>query len=133
MVNQGKAKFKQSKIEKMVNKLVVLLVILELLWCLIMAVMHGCFIRDKAAFMPELGRNKVEYIYYSGNTDPERGEVPEHSYSATKEALTMYVGFFILLNTLIPISLIVTLEIVKTIQSKFIQHDSEMICPDTGL
>jgi len=44
MVNQGKAKFKQSKIEKMVNKLVILLVILELLWCFIMATMHGCFI-----------------------------------------------------------------------------------------
>jgi len=37
-----------------------------------------------------------------------------------------YFGYFILLNTMIPISLIVSLEIVKLIQAYFISRDDEM-------
>lgn len=34
-----------------------------------------------------------------------------------------FAGYFILLNTMIPISLIVSIEVIKSIQGYFINHD----------
>lgn len=52
--------------------------------------------------------------------------VPSLVYNPKTIGLTSYPAYFILLNTLIPISLVVTLEIVKTLQMPFIQHDVHM-------
>lgn len=38
--------------------------------------------------------------------------------------------YFLLLNTLIPISLIVTIEMVKLVQAYFIVNDAQMYCQD---
>jgi magnesium-transporting ATPase (P-type) len=59
----------------------------------------------------------AEYIYYSGEItlDSNNMYVPSLVYNPKTIGLTSYPAYFILLNTLIPISLVVTLEIVKTL------------------
>jgi magnesium-transporting ATPase (P-type) len=42
------------------------------------------------------------------------------------DAVERFFTYFILLNTMIPISLVVTLEIVKVIQAYFISRDREL-------
>lgn len=42
------------------------------------------------------------------------------------EAGLSFVGYFILLNTMIPISLIVSIEVIKSFQGYFIGHDQLM-------
>ena len=50
----------------------------------------------------------------------------EENRSPGVNAVLRYFGYFILLNTMIPISLIVSSEIVKLIQAYFIIRDEEM-------
>jgi phospholipid-translocating ATPase len=49
-----------------------------------------------------------------------------YSKAAEVEAGTAFAGYFILLNTMIPISLIVSIEVIKSIQGYFIDHDELM-------
>jgi phospholipid-transporting ATPase len=48
------------------------------------------------------------------------------SYSVGGDAALMFCTYFVLINTMIPISLIVSLEIVKVSQSYFIDKDKFM-------
>jgi len=64
---------------------------------------------------------KAEYLF---NTDPLN--LDDSSYYAARQAVITYGQYFILLNTVIPISLIVSLEFVKLIQTPFIHNDVEM-------
>jgi hypothetical protein len=57
--------------------------------------------------------NRAEYIFYCGEK-LSNGHY-EFEYSAKYEGLKGYPEYFILLNTIIPISLVVTLEISKTL------------------
>jgi len=50
----------------------------------------------------------------------------EENMPAGYNATLRYFTYFILFNTMIPISLIVSLEIVKIIQAYFIMRDEEM-------
>ncbi|KAJ3215202.1 Phospholipid-transporting ATPase IA [Clydaea vesicula] len=50
----------------------------------------------------------------------------------TKNPVTTFFSFVILYNTLIPISLYVTLEMVKLVQIYFINHDLMMYCEASG-
>ena len=50
----------------------------------------------------------------------------EENTPAGYNATLRYFTYFILFNTMIPISLIVSLEIVKIIQAYFIMRDEEM-------
>ena len=43
------------------------------------------------------------------------------------EGLYSFLRYFVLLNTLIPISLVVSLEIIKVIQSYYIMNDANMV------
>ena len=59
------------------------------------------------------------------------GDEYDHFYLMETEkpgfnAFLRFFTYFILLNTMIPISLIVTLEIVKVIQGYFISRDEDM-------
>jgi len=66
MMNQGNAKFKQSHIEKQINKLVILLVIVELCMCIVMAVLGGRFTQLKGMFNSSKNSNLAEYLFFSG-------------------------------------------------------------------
>jgi P-type E1-E2 ATPase len=52
----------------------------------------------------------------------------EVEYNVIENIIINFFSYFLLLNTLIPISLVVTLEFVKVFLSMFIFFDSEMVC-----
>ena len=104
MMNSKTTPFKQSSYEKVLNVIVVFELGLQTLLCLVASVFAGLYIAD----------DQKEYMYYSTQNSPLVG------------GLLRYATFFILLNTLIPISLIITLELVKFLQKFGLEDDLEM-------
>ena len=103
--NLSGRRFKQSRIEKQVNKFIILIVLLQVVLCGYSAVSAGMWTA-----------NEWDGHWYLGDTD----------YEPWVQGVLNYFTYFLLLNTMIPISLIVSLEIVKVGQGLFMQFDQEM-------
>lgn len=104
MKNSENSRYKSSKMEALMNSLILRLLILQAL--LYLAACVGFLSWNIAA--------------YDNNTNFWR-----YSFSVYVEALLMIFTYFILFNTMLPISLIVTLELVKVGQSYFISVDND--------
>ena len=103
MKNSEAVKFKMSNVEKKLNTFVIGVLILQFLICLLLAILNGSF-------------NSVNDKVYLG----------ESEYSIFFEALLSYFTYYILLNTMLPISLVVTLEFVKIFQAYFVSCDEDL-------
>lgn len=112
MQNQDKPRFKLSQIEAQTNTLILLIILLEVAMCLVIMV-------GSAVWNSENAENFDYFI-------PER-------YSGVVEGLLSFFTVFILLNTMIPISLIISLEMVKFTQAYFIDNDADMKGKEGGL
>ena len=51
-------------------------------------------------------------------------------YNVSTNGVISFFSYFLLLNTLLPISLIVSLEVVKVIQAYFIVNDVKIYCSE---
>jgi magnesium-transporting ATPase (P-type) len=91
MQNSQKSRFKQSKMEIKMNRLIIYIVIVQACLCIIIAV--------------------VGSIWYKEN-DAENDYLP-FDWAVGTDGVITYFSYFLLLNTMLPISLIVTLELVK--------------------
>ena len=114
MKNAESSKFKQSNVEKVVNYCILSILIIELLLCLLCAVAN--FVWD--------------HVYLDGKQEHEVYLVKE--YQNGTQAVLNYFSYFLLFNTMIPISLVISLEFVKLIQSYFIKKDEEMFNKESG-
>lgn len=108
MLNAKKAGFKQSRLEGIVNQLVFCVFLLQLSICLVLSLLTLNWYKTK-------GEDK--------------------DYIDLDESLTMlwvksFFRYFLLLNTLIPISLVVTIEVVKVLQARFMEWDAKMYNKD---
>eukprot|EP01022_Parablepharisma_sp_SALTPOND_P012516 TRINITY_DN16105_c0_g1_i3.p2 TRINITY_DN16105_c0_g1~~TRINITY_DN16105_c0_g1_i3.p2 ORF type:complete len:773 (+),score=77.26 TRINITY_DN16105_c0_g1_i3:2717-5035(+) len=101
LLNTNRGRTKQSRIEKIMNQLIILILFVQIFLCIVVG-MLGTMWRS----------NFSEDHHY---LQEERG--------VGMMALVTFFSYFLLLNTLIPISLVVTLEIVKFMQLFFIQWD----------
>lgn len=110
MMNSQKSRTKQSNVEKRLNWVIFKILQVQLFICLSLAIIMT--VRDKLD-----DADQSSYLG-SGNTD--------------ENGLLNFFSYFLLLNTMIPISLIVTLEIIKVIQCVFMAWDSEMFSVDDG-
>lgn len=96
---------KESKVEKRVNKFIFVIMILQFFMCLTAAVGAYFFLKDT---------------------------IDDHKYikgidrSNTFQSILTYFTYFLLLNTMLPISLIISLELLKVSQGYFMQNDLEM-------
>ncbi|KTF74833.1 hypothetical protein cypCar_00017135 [Cyprinus carpio] len=113
MQNNSGPRYKRSKLERRLNMDVLWCVILLLLMCLIAAVGHG--------------------FWLSGLQNPIY-MIPDDTHPALA-AFYMFWTMIIVLQVLIPISLYVSIEIVKLGQIYFIQNDLDLYNPvlDTGV
>ncbi len=82
-----------------------MILLLQIVFCFIVAVLDGVF----------LNNNRSNYTYISFS-----------SYHSGFDAFLMWCTYMVLLNTMIPISLIVSIEVVKMSQSYFIDKDKLM-------
>ena len=107
MKNAKEPKTKFSSVETLMNKGLVFIFILQAVLCFIAALLRGTL--------------------YIKNLDSEnKDSTIDFGYSPYRNGIESFLIFFtylLLLNTLIPISLIITLEVVKIIQGLFMNSD----------
>ena len=111
MKNSESSKNKQSQVEKLANSLILKILIFQTIVCAAAAVGTFAFL-----YVKEEDYKGMIYI--------------EYSYEV--EAIISFLSYFLLNNTMIPISLIVSLEFVKLIQAYFINKDEDMYCAENG-
>ena len=118
MKNAKEPLIKMSKVEKLLNKLLVGIFILQLILSIISAILHFTYFKRDSKLMAESDtlndeeKNKNTFIDYM-------------DFNIWVDSLLSFFTYFLLLNTLIPVSLVITLEIVKIIQGLFISVDAK--------
>ena len=103
-MNSQKVREKQSKMERKLNKLVVYIVIAQAILCVLVVIISSFWYKNAEA----------DYYYLPFN------------WAVGVQAVIIFFSYFLLLNTMLPISLIISLEIVKVVQSFFIINDAKM-------
>ena len=102
MKNSSVARNKQSNIERLLNSFLIFVLLLEVIFCVISAVLCGFWLSQHSPF----------YLYTE--------------YSSSMEGFLNFFTYFILNSTMIPNSLIVSLELVKLAQGYFISVDEDL-------
>ena len=97
---------KYSSVEKLMNQALIFIFIFQGILCVICAVLRG-------------------YYYKKNNLDKadKNKSFGYTMYNYTRESFFNYFTYLLLLNTLIPISLIITMEVVKIFQGYFMEKD----------
>ena len=108
MKNAEASKGKQSNVERTVNKCIIAILGIQMFLCALSAVAGLIWT------IVNLDGN-YQHILYLGKT-----------YGKGKQAVLFFFSYFLLFNTMIPISLVISLELVKVIQAFFIKRDKEM-------
>ncbi|XP_076288179.1 ATPase phospholipid transporting 8B isoform X2 [Lasioglossum baleicum] len=119
MQNSGKTKFKRTSIDRLLNLLIIGIVFFLLSMCLFC--MIGCGIWESL-----VGRYFQVYLPWDSlvPTEPMGG--------ATVIALLVFFSYAIVLNTVVPISLYVSVEVIRFVQSFLINWDEEMYYAPTN-
>jgi len=118
MKNAKEPLTKMSTVEKLLNKLLVGIFILQLILSLISAILHFVYFKRDSKLMAESDtlndeeKNKNTFIDYM-------------DFNIWVDSLLSFFTYLLLLNTLIPVSLVIALEIVKLIQGLFISVDAK--------
>ncbi|CAJ1071117.1 phospholipid-transporting ATPase IC [Xyrichtys novacula] len=106
MRNGGKTRFKRTKIDELMNYMVYTIFVLLILVAAGLAIGH-------TFWYEEIG-SKAWYLYDGKDQD------------ASYRGFLSFWGYIIVLNTMVPISLYVSVEVIRLGQSKFINWDLQM-------
>jgi phospholipid-transporting ATPase len=109
-MNMSKRRYKESQIEHKTNRYIVVIIVLQFCLCLVCAVASGSWVSSNM--------NEHDYIRYDKDYDIYDKGGPQ--------GVLSYFTYFLLLNTMLPISLIVSLELLKLGQGFFMMFDKEM-------
>lgn len=112
ILNSKSPRQKLSNLEILLSKLLIFILIIQIIFCLICAIAHSIYNIVNVV--------NADYRLVNNGYLP-----PPYNNNATDSTLS-YFTYLLLLNTMIPISLIVTLEICKVIQGYFIEVDCEL-------
>lgn len=112
MMNSRAAPTKRSRVERKTNFYIAWIFALQLLLCL------GC----------SVGRH-IMGTRHEPNETYLRHDLDARPYSAARDAARVFFTFLILFNNFIPISLYVSLEVVKVFQAAQINNDLDMYHP----
>ncbi|NXX49882.1 AT8B3 ATPase, partial [Tricholaema leucomelas] len=111
MRNCGKIQRKKTKLDHLMDRVVVLIFLVLLLTSLCLAVAAG--------FWAKTFQEKHSYL----------AALYRHT-TAAQQAFLSFWGFTILLSIIIPMSMYITLEFVSLVNGFFISWDLEMYCPE---
>lgn len=117
MQNSGKTIFKRTSIDKLLNLLIIRIVLFLLALCLFCSV--TCFFWEY-----HTGEDFQIYLPWDSiipNEDKLTG--------CAVIAFLIFFSYVIVMNTLVPISLYVSVEVIRFGQSLLINHDPKMFCP----
>jgi phospholipid-transporting ATPase len=106
ILNSKKPRVKFSRVENLMSRLLIFILILQMILCIICSILNSKYYEETVKYNP--------YV------------PPPLRDSQVFDSFINYFTYMLLLNTMIPISLIITLEIVKLIQGYFTNVDVEM-------
>lgn len=112
ILNSKSPRQKFSNLEILLSKLLIFILVLQIIFCIICAIAHSIY-----------NNAYVEKVNFS---NVENGYLPQLISNNFIDSCLSYFTYLLLLNTMIPISLIITLEICKMIQGYFIEVDCEL-------
>ena len=115
MKNAKEPRTKVSSMEILMNKGLIFIFILQAFLCILCAILRG-------AYYYKYNLDKFNKEDKNDNEIPLGFGYTKYSYGV--ESFLNYFTYLLLLNTLIPISLIITLEVVKIIQGLFMGTDA---------
>ncbi|CAF2582547.1 unnamed protein product [Rotaria sp. Silwood2] len=113
MKNSGKAKFKRTQIDHLLNQIIIGIVFFLLIMCTIMTICCGFW----ESFFGYDYR-----MYLPWETYVSQGQ----KLGALEKSLLVFLSYIIILNTVVPISLYVSVEFIRLLQSKWIDWDIKM-------
>ncbi|NXG67568.1 AT8B2 ATPase, partial [Hemiprocne comata] len=111
MQNSGKTTFKRTSIDRLMNVLVLVIFAFLGLMCLILAIGNGIWEYDKGCYFQV-------YLPWAEGVN-----------SASYSGFLMFWSYVIILNTVVPISLYVSVEIIRLGNSFYIDWDRKMYYP----
>lgn len=94
--------------EIMMNDLVLYIILVQIILCVIVSIVGSFWYKEE--------KTKMQYLYFQ--------------FDMGVNGVISFFSYFLLFNTLLPISLIVTLELVKVVQSVYIMGDLQMYSPE---
>ena len=109
-MNMSKRKYKESQIEHKTNRYIMVIIVLQFCLCLVCAIASGSWV--------SINMHEHNYIRYVSSYDIYDKGGPQ--------GVLSYFTYFLLLNTMLPISLIVSLELLKLGQGFFMMFDKSM-------
>ena len=113
IMNSKAPRQKFSRVESLMTKLLIFILVLQMIFCLICAIAHSLY--------------NTNYVINVNYKLIQSGYLPDFiNGSNVVDSLISYFTYLLLLNTMIPISLMITLEIVKVIQGYYISVDVEL-------
>ena len=125
MKNSHKTKMKRSGLELLINKLIVVIFLLEIIACYVISHYAEKWEADKADSHPYLG---IEHIREK-KLDIDQDDIQFANFIR----LIMGIGsWLIVLSNLVPISMLVTVEMIKFFQAYFIMWDARLLEEKTG-
>ncbi|CAF3568862.1 unnamed protein product [Rotaria sp. Silwood1] len=113
MKNSGKAIFKRTKIDHLLNRIILGIFLFLLIMCTIMTICSGFW----ESFVGYHFRIYVPWETYISK---------DQQIGALEISLLNFLSYVIILHTVVPISLYVSVEIIRLIQSKWIDWDNKM-------
>lgn len=113
MKNGGKTKFKQTHIDKLLNYLIIGIVIFLFSMCVICTIACGIWEAYR-------GYDFQIYLPWESFISTDRNT------GSTVISLLVFLSYLIILNTVVPISLYVSVEFIRSIQSLWINWDIKM-------
>ncbi|VDM48034.1 unnamed protein product [Toxocara canis] len=117
MMNSGKTKFKRTSLDRFLNILIMGIVLFLIAMCLMCTILCG-------VWEWTTGRHFTVYLEWDRSIVPKADEK-----SSQQIAIIAFLNFFsyiILLNTVVPISLYVSVEIIRFVHSMWINFDRAM-------
>ena len=123
MKNAKDSIVKMSSVEKLLNKLLILILIVQIILSILSAIFHSIYFKkDKKIIIQNNIISKEELKY---NNKIYNGFIDFMENNIIIDSILSFFTYILLLNTLIPVSLIITLELVKIVQGLFISADCE--------
>jgi len=114
MKNQSKTRTKFSKLELQTNRQIIYIFMFQIFICLIGATFNQLWTL-------RIGNTQHQYLALFNTEMTETNNFTE---AIVKESLTRFGTWMLLFANFVPISLIVTMELVKFFQAQFIQWDT---------
>lgn len=113
ILNTNSSRLKLSSVENLLSNLLITILIAQLILSIVCAIGHSIY---NSTYVAEVDITKSTKGYLPGYV----------SDSNSIDSVISYFSYILLLNTMIPISLVVSLEIIKVFQGYFISVDTDL-------